>query len=221
MPLRFTERTELKANTPLTELQGARLAAVGPLYFGGAGGAQLAGDDFDDDPMASRTLMFCFEWKIVDGPEHVYDAWLYMTDSGTFFKAGTADRVAEVIQFGLQCGDLKLRAELGPAMVEAHLLPQADGSYQQFAKLLAEQQGTPTISAPTIEKARPKKALPKKALPKQKTAKKKTAKKQTAKKAVARKKTAQKAVARKRATKKPVAKNSAKKKAGTKKARSR
>jgi hypothetical protein len=118
MPARFTESVELTAATPLTDLHRARLAVVGPLYFGGKGPANLAGADLEGDPMETRTLMFCEERKVVDGDRHLYDAWFYMGDSGTFFTPGTTKHVAEIIQCGLQCGEPNVRAILAAAMAE-------------------------------------------------------------------------------------------------------
>jgi hypothetical protein len=63
-----------------------------------------------------------------------------MSDSGTIFRAATIDKVAEIVQCGLECADRMLRAEIGPAMVEARLLPQVDASFGEFAELLAKQQ---------------------------------------------------------------------------------
>jgi len=42
----------------------------------------------------------------------VYDAWLYMGDSGTVFVAGTEQVVAEVIQCGIETKDAELKASL-------------------------------------------------------------------------------------------------------------
>src|SRR5262249_22008822 len=85
-------------------------------------------------------------WRIVDGDRHAYDAWLYMSDSGTIFRAGTIDRVAEIVQRGLECSDRTLRALIGPAMVEARLLPQLDVSFGEFAELLAKQKAGVVMS---------------------------------------------------------------------------
>jgi hypothetical protein len=139
MALRFTERLKLDSHSTLSNVQRAQLDVIGPRYFGGVGAAQLAapGSDPDDDPMETRTLGFCEVAGVVDGERRCFDAWFYMVDSGTIFTAGTADIVAEVVQFGLECGDPALRAELGPAMVEAKLLPPGDGSYDEFSRLLA------------------------------------------------------------------------------------
>ena len=83
--------------------------------------ARLAGGAVEGDGSLFDTEL----WKVVDGARHLYDAWFYMSDSGTFFRAGTTEDVAMVIQCGLECEDPALRAQLGPAMVEARLLPTA------------------------------------------------------------------------------------------------
>jgi hypothetical protein len=170
--LRFTERKELTASDALTEAQRAQLDVIGPLYFGGTGAARLADDDYDDDPTETRTLLSCAVLKGVDGARHVYDAWFYMTDSGTIFKAGSSERVAEIIQCGLQCGNAKLRSALGPAMVAANLLPRSDSCYEEFAALLEMQKAAP-------KKPKKKKPAPKKKKP---TAKKKPTRKKKASK---------------------------------------
>jgi hypothetical protein len=41
-----------------------------------------------------------------------YDAWFYMVDSGTIFRAGTTDVIAEIVQDGLECDDKALRTAL-------------------------------------------------------------------------------------------------------------
>jgi hypothetical protein len=48
-----------------------------------------------------------------------YDAWLYMGDSGSIFKAGTTKRIASIIQGGLECKPLPLRVALKDALAAA------------------------------------------------------------------------------------------------------
>ncbi len=164
MPARFKEPVELTANTPLTDLQRARLAVVGPLYFGGKGAAKLAGPGFNDDPMESRTLMFCVEHKVVDGDQHLYDLWSYMGDSGTFFRAGSADHVAEIIQGGLQCRDEELRAVLAAAMAAANERRKREqaASAKTAAARKQPKQGKPVARAGSPTKAAAKKPTAKK-----------------------------------------------------------
>jgi hypothetical protein len=123
--LRFTKRTDITAKTRLTEIDRAQLKAIGRSYFGpGKGDAKIASPNDVGDPMLTRSLMHCTRWKVVDGNKHVYDAWFYMVDSGSIFRAGTATRVASVIQLGLQCSNDKRRAKLGPALIAAKILPE-------------------------------------------------------------------------------------------------
>lgn len=48
--------------------------------------------------------------------EHAYDAWLIVPDSGTIFRAGTTEVVAERVQGALECADPALRAALQDAL---------------------------------------------------------------------------------------------------------
>lgn len=139
MSVRFVDRRSRAAHASLTPIEQQQLDAIGPRYFGGEGPASIVDDDFEDDPMESRSLMAVDTWRGVDGDRHVYDAWFYMGDSGTIFRAGTTEVVADIIQCGLQCPDPDERAAIGPAMVEAKLLPKSDLSYQELAALLAAQ----------------------------------------------------------------------------------
>ncbi|HWU91212.1 MAG TPA: hypothetical protein VN253_28290, partial [Kofleriaceae bacterium] len=146
-------------------------------------------------------------WKIVDGDRHLYDAWFYMSDSGTFFRAGTTEDVAMVIQCGLECEDTELRARLGPAMVEARLLPAGDASYAGFAAALELQLTEGTGEGEEPEPAAKKPA----AATKKPAAKKPAAKKAAAKKAAAKKAAPQKPAAKKAPVKKAAPKRAAKK----------
>ncbi len=122
----------------LSPIEREQLRAAGRLYDGEDldAEARLA----DDDQEETSFRGFCTLWRVVDGDEPRYDAWLYQVDSGTFFRAGTTEVVAEVIQFGLECDDAEVSRELGPAMVAAGLLPKSDSSYAEFAELLGQQE---------------------------------------------------------------------------------
>ncbi|MDX9719482.1 MAG: hypothetical protein RBU37_01955 [Myxococcota bacterium] len=135
MPLRFANQRKLETHKGLSELEQAQLERSVIAYFGELpeGGAVI--DSGEDE----EALAFVSLWQVVDGDTHVLDAWFYNTDSGTFFKAGSTEIVAEIIQFGLECEDDELADRLGPAMVEARLLPSGDSEYDRYAKLLAEQ----------------------------------------------------------------------------------
>ena len=135
--LRFAEKRSLTSPEDLTEpSDAAQLAKAGKLYDGQDLPAEQrlaeGGPDADEASFAG----FCDHYRVLEGETHVFDAWFYMVDSGSIFKAGTDEEVASVIQFGLECEDPELRKRLGPAMVEAKLLPQADSSYAEFKALL-------------------------------------------------------------------------------------
>ena len=219
MPVRFVEKRIISTVEELSPTEREQLQVAGKFYDG------------DDRPVEDRLAdgvdegdgsLFDTElWKVVDGDQHLYDAWLYMGDSGTFFRAGTTEDVAMVIQSGLECEDPALRAQLGPAMVEARLLPQSDASYTEFAAALAKQQGSDMAAEPAAQPAKAKpaaktkpaakaKSAAKKAPAKKAPTKKAPAKKAPAKKAPAKKPVAKKAAAKKPAAKKPVAKKPAK-----------
>ncbi|WP_238019761.1 hypothetical protein KZZ52_11710 [Dactylosporangium sp. AC04546] len=138
MPSRFTDEREITGAVNLTPIQRDQLRAAGKLYDGEEldAAARLVNDPHDERSF----LGFCNLWRVVDGTEDRYDAWLYQVDSGTIFRAGTTEVAAEIIQFGLETRDPAVRAELGPALVEAGLLPKSDLSYPEFAELLRAQQ---------------------------------------------------------------------------------
>ncbi|MFF8512817.1 hypothetical protein ACF064_32570 [Streptomyces sp. NPDC015492] len=83
----------------------------------------------------SGVLNFCTLWDVVVDGSLAYEAWFYQVDSGSFFKTGTTEEVAEVIQFGLECGE-DLEEILGAGMVKARLLPRGDSKYERFLALL-------------------------------------------------------------------------------------
>ncbi len=206
MPARFVEKRIISAIEELNPTEREQLRVAGKLYDGvdrPAADRLADGVDEGDGSLFDTEL-----WKVVDGDRHLYDAWFYMSDSGTFFRAGTTEVTAEIIQCGLECDDPSIRAQLGPAMVEARLLPQSDSAYAEFAALLTEQQ------AGGAGGRAPKKATAKKPAA-TKPAKKAAAKKPAAKKPAAKKPAAKKAAAKKaaakKAAKKPAAKKPAKK----------
>jgi hypothetical protein len=142
MILRFVDKREISDLSQLTEVQRAQLRLVGRYYDGQDldPGERLAGERAEESE--ASFLGFCSLWRVVEGEREAYDAWFVNVDSGTFFRANTTEKVAAIIQFGLECEDPVLEAELGPAMVEAKLLPWGDSSYERFAKLLADRAGT-------------------------------------------------------------------------------
>ena len=135
--LRFADRRSFASPDDLTlPSDRPQLARAGTFWDG----QELPAEDrlVPGGPDASETSFagFCDHYRILDGDTHVYDAWFYMVDSGSVFKAGTDQEVAMIIQFGLECDDANLRRQLGPAMIEAGLLPPGDGSYAEFKAIL-------------------------------------------------------------------------------------
>jgi hypothetical protein len=76
---------------------------------------KLAGDDEEGGSFKG----FLEIWTVTDGASKpLYDAYLYMVDSGTIFKRGTTTRVAEIVQGGVDCKDEALREALEMAIHE-------------------------------------------------------------------------------------------------------
>lgn len=140
MPARFSEKTEIKSLDQLGDTQKQQLILAGLHYDG----QELTAEErLSDDPDLEECsfLGFCDYYQVKDGDEVLYDAWITMVDSGSIYKAGTTELVAEIIQFGLQPHDDDAEAHLGPAMVEARLLPKGDMSYARYKKILDAQGG--------------------------------------------------------------------------------
>jgi hypothetical protein len=141
MALRFTACRSIASIDDLTtEIEKAQLRHAGKLWDGEDRPIEERLEVGGPDEAEGSFAGFCDLWKVVDGDQHVYDAWFYIVDSGTVFRAGTTEDVAVVIQFGLECSDPAIRAQLGPAMVEAELLPPGDTAYAEFKALLDQQQ---------------------------------------------------------------------------------
>lgn len=87
------------------------------------GGSEMIAEDIlaqtDDEADEVINPRFVQRRRIVDeSGQPAYDAWLYNVDSGTVFRAGTEEVVAEVIQFGLETSDPALRIALPDALSE-------------------------------------------------------------------------------------------------------
>ncbi len=143
MPPRFVDARAITSIDQLTEIQQQQLAVAGRKYDGADRPAadRLAGDEPESEE--GSFLGFCDHWRVVDGDQHLFDAWIYNVDSGTIFRADTTEVVAEIIQFGLECEDDAIAEQLGAAMVACRLLPQGDSEYARFAAVLAAQSGSP------------------------------------------------------------------------------
>ena len=138
MALRFVDKRVITRVDQLTPVQQAQLRAAGMEYDGLdlPAAVRLA-----DDGGEESFLGFCELWRLVEGEAHVFDAWLYMVDSGSFFRAGTEEPVGGIIQFGLEVDDPAIADRIGPAMVAARLLPRGDSDYARYAELLAAEGG--------------------------------------------------------------------------------
>jgi hypothetical protein len=137
MSARFVDKQEITSIDSLSAVQREQLRLAGKAYDGeDLPAEQRIGDE---EPALFRLTL----WRVVDGDDHLYDAWLYQVDSGSFFRANTAEDVGGIIQFGLECQDDAIANVLGPAMVEAGLLPHGDSEYKRFAAMLADQKTKP------------------------------------------------------------------------------
>jgi len=151
MPARFVDKRIINSVEELSPMEREQLRVAGKFYDGDDRPVEdrLAGGVVEGDGSLFDTEL----WKVVDGRDHLYDAWFYMSDSGTFFRAGTTEDVAMVIQCGLECDDPDIRAQLGPAMVEAKLLPPSDASHAEFASMLVAQEGDEAADSKPAKKA--------------------------------------------------------------------
>ena len=139
MAARFVDPKEIRSVDQLSAVQREQLRSAGKAYDGQDLSAEqrMAGEAPEE--VEGSFLGFCTLWKVVDGTNHVYDAWCYMVDSGAIFRANTTQQVASIVQFGLECEDPVIRMQLGTAMVHARLLPVGDKSYKTFAAELSKQ----------------------------------------------------------------------------------
>ncbi|MEV7522142.1 hypothetical protein [Streptomyces sp. NPDC091371] len=128
----FTHRRQITSVEQLDPVQVEQLRLCGAAYDGEDLPAErrLNPDDPDDE----AALYSCELWDLESNGSRVYEAWFYQSDSGSVFRAGTTEMVAQVIQCGLECEDGDVEMELGAAMVRAGLLPSGDSSYQRFRR---------------------------------------------------------------------------------------
>jgi hypothetical protein len=114
MTLRLVDCTEVRTIEQLSDVEREQLRLSGIAYDGLdlPAEARLAPGSVDEGP---TFLGFCELCRVVDGDDHVFDAWLYRVDSGTIFRAGTTEQVAEIIQFGVECPDPELEQRMEEA----------------------------------------------------------------------------------------------------------
>ncbi|WP_433616433.1 hypothetical protein ACQP2P_14685 [Dactylosporangium sp. CA-139114] len=113
MTMRAVDHRDITDVEQLNALEREQLRIAGVRYDG----EDLPVEDRLDPEGDEETSFhgFCGTCRIVDGPAHRYDVWLYQVDSGTVFRAGTTEAVADVIQAGLECHDPGIAAELEEA----------------------------------------------------------------------------------------------------------
>ena len=106
----FVER--VTPTLKLTRAQAAQVVATGELYFSETRTAKqlVTGDDGDESFGSTVSLMTAR----VEGA--AYDFVLAMGDSGAVFEAGTTERVAQIVQGGIEDAEPPLRRALEAAL---------------------------------------------------------------------------------------------------------
>jgi hypothetical protein len=115
--LRAAERIDPITREDLDATRSKQLEAASRKY----GGKKLTVAQIFDTPedqgaeriMPRHTRLVLLE---DEKGKRVYDAWLYMGDTGCIFKAGTTTTVAEIIQGSLECKSLPLKLALKAAL---------------------------------------------------------------------------------------------------------
>lgn len=118
MHLKFVNPRHPAHADELTQIEQAQLVAAGLAYDGEALSAleRLSADKEDEE---RSFLGFLELWDVIDEDAdgaHLYTYFYYMVDSGAFFRAGTTEYDADVIQFYLHN---PRTPELGKALSEA------------------------------------------------------------------------------------------------------
>ena len=103
MSLKFIDKQEIINISQLTNIQQKQLEVAGFLYDKKYLPITKRLEKIEliecSEEGGSSFLGNCFLYKVVDTHKHLYDAWLYMADSGTFFNANTTEIIGQVIQF--------------------------------------------------------------------------------------------------------------------------
>lgn len=96
MSVRFVNRRDPQTLADLSASERRQLRVAGKLYDGQDLPARrrIASDDPEECFGGFLTL-----WDVEVGGVHLYDAFVYAVDSGTVFRRGTTEVVAERIQF--------------------------------------------------------------------------------------------------------------------------
>lgn len=123
MTLRFDRSRRPTRPDQLTDIEAAQIEQAGRLYDGRL--LPISRRLRPPDPSARFDDELSFHglldgWDVLEGAELRYTAWLYCGDSGTIFRAGTTEPVAEVIQGWLDnCASEAIRQALQDA-VDTH-----------------------------------------------------------------------------------------------------
>lgn len=103
MSLRFIDKQEITNITQLTNIQQKQLELAGFLYDRKQLSATKRLEKIEliecSEEGGPSFLGNCFLYKVSTVNKHLYDAWLYMADCGTFFNANTTEIIGQVIQF--------------------------------------------------------------------------------------------------------------------------
>ncbi|MEU9182624.1 hypothetical protein AB0C90_38625 [Streptomyces sp. NPDC048550] len=131
----FTNRRQITSVAQLNPIQAEQVALCGAAYDD----EDLPADRrLSSEPEDESVLYLCELWDVVADGSPVYEAWFYQADSGSIFRAGTTEMVAQIIQCGLECADEERKLELGTAMVRAGLLPSGDSAFERFCRAADE-----------------------------------------------------------------------------------
>lgn len=102
-----------------SELDKEQLLVAGKRYLGGKGAPiEVLLAENPKGPDEERSLRGQLRYHAIADAKgkHAYDAWLYQTDSGCIFKAGTSRVAAEVVHFSVTCKDDRLAEALEEAL---------------------------------------------------------------------------------------------------------
>jgi hypothetical protein len=118
-PTRERSIAEEGTNAVFSELDKEQILVAGKRYVGGKGAPlEVLLAENPQGPDEERSLRAQLFYRAVADAKgkHIYDAWLYQTDSGTIFKAGTSRVAAEVAQGSVTCKDDRLAEALEEAL---------------------------------------------------------------------------------------------------------
>jgi hypothetical protein len=120
--IRFVNPRKPESAEDLSPIQRQQLERAGKLYDGNALSAEerLSPDREPGDGEDEGGFHGMLEiWDVEENGEHAYDAFLYMVDSGTVFRRGSLDVVAERIQVYFEAPDADFASYLQEAYEQA------------------------------------------------------------------------------------------------------